>query len=410
MERRVNRQTHCFAPGCTSGYVSARNKGKKVSTFAAPSNEERLKVWQRAVPRTDRPLEKTSVLCELHFEQRFIVQDYIHVVNGETVRIPRGRPCLSEDAVSTLFRNTSSYLSKRLPVKRKSRTSRGEVLRKRRKGIDSSQCEFASFVADSTRDSVATDDDAAADGTGIHYACSREKLDKLAGENLPSEFWSRNVVAEAPKSLAFSVFSQPGVSVCFKKLVLCSAENTHYQCAVFVQGAALKQVDMFNPRGVENLLQLVDQMSVCPGFEQSLVPSELHRSRSRVNYRLHGNKLHSKDCQGVSQGEKPCIQCKYLRKLLVNQACYKKRKARAVPVSNTSKKLVKCNLQLRREKEKVAKLKTMMTAVKEENAAISEGKLEKSLSGLPEKQRQQVQACFQASKRKGTQGMTYSQE
>lgn len=41
---------------------------------------------------------------------------------------------------------------------------------------------------------------------------------------------------------------------------------------------------------------------------------------------------------------------------------------------------------------------------------ISEEKLEQSLTGLPEKQRQQVQACFQASKRKGMQEMKYSEE
>ncbi|KAH9367082.1 hypothetical protein HPB48_021739 [Haemaphysalis longicornis] len=41
---------------------------------------------------------------------------------------------------------------------------------------------------------------------------------------------------------------------------------------------------------------------------------------------------------------------------------------------------------------------------------MSEEKLQESLAGLPEKQRQPVQACFEASKRKGTQGMKYSQE
>lgn len=76
MENHPKRQTHCFAPGCTSGYVSARKKGTKVSTFSAHSDDERLKVWQRAIPRADKPPEKTSVLRELHFEERFIERDY----------------------------------------------------------------------------------------------------------------------------------------------------------------------------------------------------------------------------------------------------------------------------------------------------------------------------------------------
>lgn len=45
------RQTHCSAPGCTSGYVSARKKGAKASTFAAPDDEEMLRTWQRAIPQ-----------------------------------------------------------------------------------------------------------------------------------------------------------------------------------------------------------------------------------------------------------------------------------------------------------------------------------------------------------------------
>ncbi|KAH9379819.1 hypothetical protein HPB48_010408 [Haemaphysalis longicornis] len=47
--------------------------------------------------------------------------------------------------------------------------------------------------------------------------------------------------------------------------------------------------------------------------------------------------------------------------------------------------------------------------MKQDNAAMSEEKLQESLP-LPEKQPQQVQACFEASKRKGTQRMKYSQE
>ncbi|KAH9371810.1 hypothetical protein HPB48_018449 [Haemaphysalis longicornis] len=93
----------------------------------------------------------------------------------------------------------------------------------------------------------------------------------------------------------------------------------------------------------------------------------------------------------------------------MNQASYKRRKM-TVSAASVSKKLVKRNLQLRREKAKVGKLQNNIAKMKQNNAAMSEEKLQESLTGLPEKQRQQVQACFEASKRKGTQGMKYSQE
>lgn len=127
----VKRQTHCFAPGCSTGYVSARKAGVKRSVFTVPNDEDRLKAWQRSVPRGDKLLDRTAVLWELHFEQRF-VRDYTHIVNGEVVKIPRGRPCLTDDAIPSIFPNTPSYLSKKLPQKRSCRTSRGEVLGKKK--------------------------------------------------------------------------------------------------------------------------------------------------------------------------------------------------------------------------------------------------------------------------------------
>ncbi|KAH7950663.1 hypothetical protein HPB51_025185 [Rhipicephalus microplus] len=150
MAKRVKGQTHCFAPGCSTGYVSARKAAVKRSVFTVPNDEDRLKAWQRYVPRGDKLLDRTAFLCELHFEQRFIVRDYTHIVNGEVVKIPRGRPCLTDDAIPSIFPNTPSYLSKKFPQKRSSRTSRGEVLGKKRKVNDEN--ELPSMEHDSSLD------------------------------------------------------------------------------------------------------------------------------------------------------------------------------------------------------------------------------------------------------------------
>ncbi|KAH8021370.1 hypothetical protein HPB51_015517 [Rhipicephalus microplus] len=150
MAKPVKRQTHCFAPGCSTGYVSARKAGVKRSVFTVPNDEDQLKAWQRYVPRSDKLLDRTAVLCEFHFERRFIVRDYTHIMNGEVVKIPRGRPCLTDDAIPSIFPNTPSYLSEKLLQKRSSRTSRGEVLGKKRKVNDEN--ELPSMEHDSSLD------------------------------------------------------------------------------------------------------------------------------------------------------------------------------------------------------------------------------------------------------------------
>lgn len=157
MGKPPKRQTHCFVPGCTSGYVSARKKGEKASVFTVPNDEERFRTWQQNIPRADKPLEKTSVLCELHFKPKLIVRDYTHVVNSEVVRIPRGRPCFSEETIPTIFPNTPHYLSKKLPQKHLSRTSRGEMLGKKRKVDDSAQYDSASMEHNGVSDATVDD-------------------------------------------------------------------------------------------------------------------------------------------------------------------------------------------------------------------------------------------------------------
>ncbi|KAH6931816.1 hypothetical protein HPB50_000881 [Hyalomma asiaticum] len=401
MSKPVKRQTHCFAPGCSTGYVSARKASVKKSVFAVPSSEDRLKEWRRAVPRADKILDQTSVLCESHFEERFILRDYTHIVNGEVVKIPHGRPCLTEDAIPTIFPNTPSYLSKKLPQKRHSRTSRGEVLGKKRKTNDENEPPME-------HDSAL---DATADGAPVIGACTVERLDYLQGEMLPNKYWCRCLLVDAPKAVAFTVCSQAGDSLSFQKLVLCSAEDTRYHCSVFVQGVTVKKVEVFDAESVKSLLHSVNEMIVCSGFEQSAVPLEQRQSATLSKHRMHGNKFHSKRCSGVSQDQRPCIHCRYLKKLLLNQASYKKRKARVATGRRTSKQLtIKRGRQLRRQKAKVSRLETILAKMKKANSTLSESNLQKSLSELPEKQRQQVQTCFDAAKRKGTQGMKYSDE
>lgn len=110
-QKRMRGQTVCYAPGCRSGQYGA----PKASLFTAPRDEKLRKIWQYNLRRLDKPLTVYSSVCERHFDPRFIERDYVHIVNGDEVRIPRGRPRLAPGAIPTLLPDLPGYLSKKLP-------------------------------------------------------------------------------------------------------------------------------------------------------------------------------------------------------------------------------------------------------------------------------------------------------
>ncbi|XP_077553173.1 uncharacterized protein LOC144167921 [Haemaphysalis longicornis] len=119
---KPDRSNYCFAPGCRTGYSGLKN-APKLSLFGVPEDDERRHVWERNLHRADKPLEPSDAVCELHFEEKYILRHYVHVIDGKEVRIPRGKPSLSPDAVPTILPNVPKYLPKvpvceRLPRKR----------------------------------------------------------------------------------------------------------------------------------------------------------------------------------------------------------------------------------------------------------------------------------------------------
>lgn len=94
-------------PGC-------KNDGRqRLSLFAVPADDERFEVWKRALSGFGKTLEKKCVVCEKHFECRFICRTYKHTINGQLVEIPRNRPSLLPEAVPTRFLVRSSRARRR---------------------------------------------------------------------------------------------------------------------------------------------------------------------------------------------------------------------------------------------------------------------------------------------------------
>ncbi|KAH8021299.1 hypothetical protein HPB51_014870 [Rhipicephalus microplus] len=100
----------CFVNGCKSVYDSQRSAENK-HFFRVPRNFSRLQVWQRAIPRLDKQVSSSCVVCDLHFKDSDLVKEFVHNINGDAI-IPRDNWVLKDDAVPRLFPNCPSYLSK----------------------------------------------------------------------------------------------------------------------------------------------------------------------------------------------------------------------------------------------------------------------------------------------------------
>ncbi|XP_040073275.1 uncharacterized protein LOC120845796 [Ixodes scapularis] len=388
-------QTHCFAPGCTSGYVSSRQSDRRVSLFAAPKDPERFEAWQRAIPRADKTLDARSVLCDLHFDEQFIVRVFTHVINGQTVTIPRDRPVLTSDAIPTIFPNVPSYLSKKPPQKRKSKTS---------------SCGLPSKTL---RPEASTSLPVEVCGTDAEVNHSRAAppvdlplISDLWNCELPSPYWAKHLVAGADKVTVFTVCALDGQSLCFEKVVLVTANDQAVRATVFVQATEVKIVELVNVEMAEELLRQVDSLTPCKGFgEKGEFPTNPRRRTKAC-----GGKNFSASCPGISQTPgKPCPQCKYLRKLLLNQASYKKRTAKARARTPSYKTKLR-NAQLKRCRVSISKLKSKIHNLRRKSAETDTSSFEDKIKNMPVKQQQQIKACLAASRRKSTKGMKYESE
>lgn len=111
---------YCCVPGCTSGNWGGASIANR-HFFYVPCDVTLRSAWNKAVARVDRRLTDKSRVCDLHFREQDILKTYVHVINGETVHIPRGKWSLAKDAVPKVFPNRAASLSKPPGRKRRSR-------------------------------------------------------------------------------------------------------------------------------------------------------------------------------------------------------------------------------------------------------------------------------------------------
>jgi len=96
----------CWVPYCSSGYRSNADKSRHL--FTVPSNK--CQEWSRKISRQGQ-LTSKHYICDLHFEEQFIIKSDKFIIDGQSVSLPREGWHLTLDAVPTLFPNLPTYLS-----------------------------------------------------------------------------------------------------------------------------------------------------------------------------------------------------------------------------------------------------------------------------------------------------------
>lgn len=84
----------------------------------------------------------------------------------------------------------------------------------------------------------------------------------------------------------------------------------------------MKNMDVTNIKAVKDLLLAMDTMIPCEGFEKmaGIDTMQTEIKAQGICY----SKFHRVKYGGLSRKETRCLQCKYLRRLLLNQASYKR--------------------------------------------------------------------------------------
>nr|XP_042912672.1 THAP domain-containing protein 2-like [Parasteatoda tepidariorum] len=134
----------CCVTKCNGNY----NLQNKVHIFNFPKNEELLKKWVKAIPRTNLIVTKNTKVCERHFQSDDIEFEatFYKKSTRETLRAKFKYPRLKDGAVPSIFPNCPKYLSSankdRIdPISKKQLLEQQQVNKDLAKSLKS-HCEF----------------------------------------------------------------------------------------------------------------------------------------------------------------------------------------------------------------------------------------------------------------------------
>lgn len=325
--KEKKRDWACFVPGCRSGYPSFKETH---SLFTAPLDPKRLEAWSRNIRRKDRTLDHTCVVCDRHFDERFIERTFRTTIKGEVVEIPRDRVRLSNDAIPTIFPEAPKYFTKSLPKKRKERNLCDQVLPKpkqrRKKNAaetpDANTCGQVNGCADSTASSSeAPSSSPGRNGQVGHVETNDERLSFSKLQTPPG--WSEITLIDNEDLFLYAQCeadaAEPyGSVVMVKSVRIQAAANADTVVAeVHLRGNIWCQEEITTRSDAERLIDDVNKLALCPGVGLYPLAGDCP---------AYNGKFFSRDCTLFAHSKplRPCDRCRYQRKLIQNQMSWKK--------------------------------------------------------------------------------------
>ncbi|KAK8768324.1 uncharacterized protein LOC144100798 [Amblyomma americanum] len=325
--KRQRGHTVCYAPGCRSGQYGA----PKASLFTAPRDEKLRKIWQYNLRRLDKPLTAYSSVCERHFDPRFIERDFVHIVNGDEVRIPRGRPRLAPGAIPTLLPDLPGYLSKKLPRPRptKGRPDLPAIVRppKPRKPADAGRSEESTTNGEPTCPAETNE--------GDHTQQQARLLDqgpltaeRLKSVKLPSQEWCVIGTLESMRAVfATSLIrgSGEGLEISHPKYVAFSnGDGSEMIAEAYFQGALCCRAIVTTLEEAESFLQDAHATHMCRGAMWDTEFAEVCVGVTKKLLQKIGKNdedtVFSLECtRNVDAEGAMCVPCRLLRKTLLTR-------------------------------------------------------------------------------------------
>uniref|UniRef100_A0A224Z0Q4 Thap domain protein n=1 Tax=Rhipicephalus zambeziensis TaxID=60191 RepID=A0A224Z0Q4_9ACAR len=339
------RRNHCYAPGCKTGYVFKKG-GPKIALFGVPKDPNRRKVWEQNLRRLDKPLDDTCAVCELHFEPHFVLRDYVHRIQGQEVRIPRGKPILDPNAVPTILPNVPQYFSKKVLKEKPPRERPDDRIRftyevKR-------NCTYHLSAGPSSPQDLGNDahrEPEHSSGTQASAAvvevledhqspatCTRED-DFIDNLNMPSKFWSKHAIPGQGDSAFYctSILTSK-MEVVSEKVVVFLRRTPVPHSKVYVRGTLLGSRPVRSKLDAELLLAEVEDLHLCAGAANSRDYGEEYFTAGLKRRVVKRDETYfSSNCRTTVQAPGgQCLSCKYFsesllaRKARVQQSVGKK--------------------------------------------------------------------------------------
>lgn len=310
--------SHCFAPGCHSGYPGS----PKASLFAAPRDEELRKKWEQNLRRKDKPLTESSAVCEHHFEPHLVLRDYVHMINGSEVRIPRGKPSLAPDAVPSLLLGCPPCPSIPTSTKPRPRRARSPTTSASAENKEPRQ----RFPDPSNSDSALHDVTEESESEPF-------TIGSVTQLPVPTTHWCK-LQPDGYSGVLFAtttVQKEEKLEIIHEKAVCFNAAEDNVTAQVFVRGVMCSDGIVRSLTEASNVLREAEHSCACKGAMTKSDFTELAQCLTpelRAATVTSGQSVFSTACLGkVATKGAVCAECKAVQKPLLARKSHKKLKA-----------------------------------------------------------------------------------